>query len=78
MLQIGKTTSIVAALILSTALITTSTSGLQFANAQTTVGQNMLGGLTSLRDQIVKGGKPCDRSDYKRRHWLQYLENLSS
>lgn len=56
MLQIGKIASIVAALILSTALLTTSTSGLQFANAQTTVGENMLGGLTSLRDQIVKGG----------------------
>jgi hypothetical protein len=56
MLQIGKTASIVAALILSTVLLTTSTSGLQFANAQTTVGENMLGGLTSLKDQIVKGG----------------------
>jgi len=56
MLQIRKTTSIVAALILSTALLTTSTGVLQFANAQTTVGGNMLGGLTSLREQIVKGG----------------------
>lgn len=55
MLQIGKTASIVTALILSTTLLTTSTSVLQFANAQTTVGENMLGGLTSLRDQIVKG-----------------------
>jgi hypothetical protein len=56
MLQIGKTARIVAALILSTALLATSTSGLQFANAQTIVGENMLGGLTSLRDEIVKGG----------------------
>jgi hypothetical protein len=56
MLQIEKTVSIVATLVLSTALLTTSTSGLQFAKAQTTVGENMFGGLTSLRDQIVKGG----------------------
>jgi len=47
MLQIGKTPSIVAA------LLTTSTSGLQFANAQTIVGENMLGGLTR---KFVKGG----------------------
>jgi hypothetical protein len=45
MLQIGKTARIVAALILSAALLTTSTSGLQFANAQTIVGENMLGKL---------------------------------
>jgi hypothetical protein len=37
-------------------LLTTGTSATQPAKAQTTVGENMLGGLTNLRDQIVKGG----------------------
>jgi hypothetical protein len=37
-------------------LLTTGTSITQSAKAQTTLGQNMLGELTNIRDQIVKGG----------------------
>lgn len=56
MSQIKKSATLVVVLLVSTMLLTTGTSITQSAKAQTTVGQNMLGGLTDLRDQIVKGG----------------------
>jgi hypothetical protein len=56
MSQITKSTILIVALLFSAVLLTTGTSATQPAKAQTTVGENMLGGLTNLRDQIVKGG----------------------
>ena len=55
MSQITKSVILVVVLLVSTMLLTTGTSITQSAKAQTTVGENMLGGLTNIRDQIVKG-----------------------
>src|SRR5437899_12110979 len=57
MSQIKKSAILVVVLLVSTMLLTTGTSITQSAKAQTTAGQNMLGELTNLRDQIVKGRK---------------------
>ncbi|MDQ6667827.1 MAG: hypothetical protein M3Y53_06325 [Thermoproteota archaeon] len=56
MSQITKSAILVVVLLVSTMLLTTGTSTTQSAKAQTTVGETMLGGLTNVRDQIVKGG----------------------
>jgi hypothetical protein len=56
MSQITKSTILIVALLFSAVLLTTGTSATEPAKAQTTVGENMLGGLTNIRDQIVKGG----------------------
>lgn len=56
MSQIKKSAVLVVVLLVSTMLLTTGTSITQSAKAQTTVGQNILGGLTNIKDQIVKGG----------------------
>jgi len=54
MSQMRKSAILVVALLVSTMLLTTHTSIIQSAKAQTTVGD--VGGLTNIRDQIVKGG----------------------
>ena len=56
MSQITKSVILVVVLLVSTMLLTTGTSITQSAKAQTTLGQNMLGELTNIRDQVVKGG----------------------
>lgn len=56
MSQITKSAILVVVLLVSTILLTTGASITQSAKAQPTVGENFLGGLTNLRDHIVKGG----------------------
>ena len=56
MSQMRKSAILVVALLVSTMLVTAGTSITQSAKAQPSVGENILGGLTNIRDQIVKGG----------------------
>ena len=55
MSQMRKSAILVVVLLVSTMLVTTGTSITQSAKAQPS-GENILGGLTNIRDQIVKGG----------------------
>jgi hypothetical protein len=54
--QMRKSAILVVVVLVSTMLLTTGTSITQNAKAQPSVGENILGGLTNIRDQIVKGG----------------------
>jgi hypothetical protein len=60
MFKTARSSVVIAALLLSSLMVSTSAIGgagfLQSAKAQTTAGEQILGGLTNLRDQIVKGG----------------------
>ena len=54
MSQITKSTILIVALLLSTMLLSTATTVIQ--SAKVAIGETILGGLTNLNDQIVKGG----------------------
>jgi hypothetical protein len=56
MFKIMKSAVLLGALLLSSVMVSTSTGTIQSAKAQTTVGEQVLTGLTNLGDQIVKGG----------------------
>ena len=54
MSQIINPAILIVALLLSTMLLSTATTGIQSAKAA--LGESIVGGLTNLNDQIVKGG----------------------
>jgi paraquat-inducible protein B len=57
-------------------LLSTATTGIQSAKAQTTVGENVLGSLTNVKDQIVKGGNHI--VDHITKGGIGFLTSVSS
>lgn len=76
MSQIMKPAILIVALLLSTMLLSTATTGIQSAKAQTTVGENVLGSLTNVKDQIVKGGNHI--VDHITKGGIGFLTSVSS
>lgn len=56
MFRITKSGVLLGALVLSSVMVSTNGGVIQSAKAQTTVGGQILSGLTNLGDQVVKGG----------------------
>jgi len=56
MFKITKSAVLLGALLLSSVMVSANAGVIQSAKAQTTVGGQMLSGLTNLGDQVVNGG----------------------
>jgi hypothetical protein len=56
MFKITKSAVLLAALLLSSVMVSTNAGVIQSAKAQTTVGGQIISGFTNLGDQVVKGG----------------------